>query len=256
MRLLQRDDAGLYSLTADLVPDNVPPYAILSHTWGPNEVIYADLADTPATWQHKAGYDKIRFCAEQAKQHGLRYFWVDTCCIDKSDSIELQTAINSMFRWYRDAKRCYVYLADVSSAADTDARDSVAPWEGAFRNSRWFTRGWTLQELLAPSSVEFYSNEGVWLGDKQSLGPRVRDITGIPASALYGTPLSNFPVSEREVWVRNRQTKYPEDLAYALLGIFDVHMPLIYGEGRDNAQKRLREEIQKVVKGGFDPSQQ
>ncbi|KAK7973201.1 hypothetical protein PG988_007335 [Apiospora saccharicola] len=249
MRLLQCDDAGRCSLTDDFVADNAPPYAILSHTWGPDEVVYADLANTPAAWQHKAGYDKIKFCAEQVEQHGLRYFWVDTCCIDKSNNIELQTAINSMFRWYRDAKRCYVYLADVSSAADTDARDNVAPWEGAFRKSRWFTRGWTLQELLAPTSVDFYSKEGVWLGDKQSLRPAIRDITGIPASALNGTPLSDFPVSEREAWVRNRQTKYPEDLAYALLGIFDVHMPLIYGEGRDNAQKRLREEIQKVVKG-------
>ncbi|KAK7959754.1 uncharacterized protein PG986_004608 [Apiospora aurea] len=249
MRLLQCDDAGRCSLTDDFVADNAPPYAILSHTWGPDEVVYADLANTPAAWQHKAGYDKIKFCAEQVEQHGLRYFWVDTCCIDKSNNIELQTAINSMFRWYRDAKRCYVYLADVSSAADTDARDNVAPWEGAFRKSRWFTRGWILQELLAPTSVDFYSKEGVWLGDKQSLRPAIRDITGIPASALNGTPLSDFPVSEREAWVRNRQTKYPEDLAYALLGIFDVHMPLIYGEGRDNAQKRLREEIQKVVKG-------
>ena len=139
MRLLQRDDAGRYSLTDHFVPDNVPPYAILSHTWGSNEVVYADLANTPATWQHKAGFDKIKFCAEQAKKHRLQYFWVDTCCIDKSDSIELQTAINSMFRWYRDAKRCYVYLADVSNITESDARDNVAPWEGTFRKSRWFT---------------------------------------------------------------------------------------------------------------------
>jgi len=111
------------------------------------------------------------------------------------------------------------------------------------------------------SKSEWYKRSGgtpgsvlrtrTWFGDKQSLGPQIRDITGIPASALYGTPLSDFPVSEREAWVRNRQTKYPEDLAYALLGIFDVHMPLIYGEGLGNAQKRLREEIQKAVKGEF-----
>ncbi|KAK8074024.1 hypothetical protein PG994_004923 [Apiospora phragmitis] len=106
-----------------------------------------------------------------------------------------------------------------------------------------------MQELLAPPLVEFYSKEGAWLGDKQSLGPQIRDITGVSASALYGAPLSDFPISEREAWLRNRQTKYPEDLAYALLGIFGVHMPLIYGEGRDNAQKRLREEIQKAMKG-------
>ncbi|KAI0125291.1 hypothetical protein BJ170DRAFT_499040 [Xylariales sp. AK1849] len=249
MRLLQCDDTGRYSLTPDFPSDDVPSYAILSHTWGPDEVVLADLAKADDDWQHKAGYGKIRFCAEQARQHGLRYFWVDTCCIDKSDSIELQTAINSMFRWYRDAKRCYVYLPDVSGPAAPGVPQNVPSWEFAFRNSRWFTRGWTLQELIAPNTVDFYSKKGVWLGDKRSLEPLIRDITGIPASALRGTPLSDFTVKEREAWVGNRQTKYEEDMAYSLLGIFGVHMPLIYGEGRENAQRRLREEVQKDVKG-------
>ncbi|KAH9906436.1 hypothetical protein F4778DRAFT_649008 [Xylariomycetidae sp. FL2044] len=235
MRLLQRDEDGSYSLTPDLPSDKIPPYAILSHTWEEDEVLFADLAKTPDGWQHKAGYNKIEFCAEQAKRDGLQYFWVDTCCIDKSDSIELQTAINSMFRWYRDAKKCYVYLSDV-------------PWT-TLHNSRWFTRGWTLQELIAPVIVEFYSSEGILLGDKQSLEPQLRDITGIPTRALRRTPLSIFTIAERESWVHNRQTKYEEDMAYSLLGIFDVHMPLIYGEGRQKAQKRLREEAQKVAKG-------
>ncbi|KAI1119299.1 kinesin light chain 1 [Nemania sp. NC0429] len=204
MRLLQRDHAGNYSLTQDLASDNIPPYAILSHTWGPDEVVFADLAKTQDDWQQKAGYNKIRFCAEQARQHGLQYFWVDTCCIDKSNNIEFQTAINSMFRWYHNAKRCYVYLSDVSGiTAAAGAQDSATPWEMAFRGSRWFTRGWTLQELIASVVVEFYSREGMWL----------------------------------------------EDMAYSLLGIFDVHMLLIYGEGRQKAQRRLREEAQKLVKG-------
>ncbi|KAI1861537.1 hypothetical protein JX265_009504 [Neoarthrinium moseri] len=116
MRLLQRDDAGNYSITSDLADDDVPPYAILSHIWGLDEVVFADLAKTPGDWQHKGGYDKIKFYVVQAKEHTLRYFWVDTCCIDKSDVAELQTAINSMFRWYRDAKRYYVFLPDVSSS--------------------------------------------------------------------------------------------------------------------------------------------
>ncbi|KAI8634681.1 hypothetical protein F5Y19DRAFT_120940 [Xylariaceae sp. FL1651] len=249
MRLLQRDDAGNYSLTPDFTSDTIPPYATLSHTWGPDEVVFTDLAKTRDDWEQKAGYDKIRFCAERARQHGLRYFWVDTCCIDKSNSIELQTAINSMFRWYRDAKVCYVYLSDVSGNAAASAQDGATPWEMAFRGSRWFTRGWTLQELIAPAVVEFYSREGVRLGDKQSLEYQLRDITGIPASALRGTPLSDFTIAEREAWVRNRQTTYEEDMAYSLLGMFDVHMPLIYGEGRQKAEKRLREEAQKVVKG-------
>lgn len=249
MRLLKRDDVGNYSLTPDLSSNDVPPYAILSHTWGPDEVVFADLAKMPGDWQRKAGYHKIEFCADQARRHGLHFFWVDTCCIDKSDSIELQTAINSMFRWYRDAKRCYVYLSDVPGPAASGRRRSMTPWDDAFRQSRWFTRGWTLQELIAPNTVDFYSKERVWLGDKQSLEPIIRDITGIPASALRGTPLSDFPVSEREAWVRDRQTKYEEDLAYSLLGIFDVHMPLIYGEGREKARGRLREEVQKAIKG-------
>lgn len=249
MRLLQRNDSGNYSITLDLASDNIPPYAILSHTWGQDEVIFADMTKTPAEWQHKLAFHKIKLCADLARRHGLNFFWVDCCCIDKTDSQELQTAINSMFRWYRDAKRCYVYLADVSLPATSDRQKTMILWEDAFRRSRWFTRGWTLQELVAPEIVEFYSKEGTWLGDKQSLEPIIRDITGIPAKALRGTPLSNFPVSEREAWVRDRQTTREEDMAYSLLGIFGVFMLANYGEGWENAQRRLREEIQKAVKG-------
>lgn len=247
MRLLQYDDVGNYSLTSDLAAEDIPPYAILSHTWGPDEVVFADLAHPQDRWKHKTGFDKIRFCAEQAKRHGLRYFWVDTCCIDKSDAIEHQTAINSMFRWYRDSKRCYVYLTDVSTP--TKGKQPAVLWNGALRKSRWFTRGWTLQELIAPASVEFYSREGLYLGNKRSLEAQICDITGIPARALRGTPLSNFTITERKGWVGNRQTKYEEDLVYSLLGIFHVNMPLVYGEGRENAWKRLEEEVRKAVKG-------
>ncbi|KAK2608781.1 hypothetical protein QQS21_002638 [Conoideocrella luteorostrata] len=248
MRLLNRDHEGKYSLKQYFPTDQVPQYAILSHTWGSDEVVFADLAKPSAEWRRKAGYRKIEFCAGQAERHGLQFFWVDTCCIDKSDSIELQTAINSMFRWYRDAKRCYVYLSDVSNPT-ASSQQSIYQWDRAFRDSKWFTRGWTLQELIAPKAVDFYSKEGAWLGDKHSLEPIVRDITGIPASALRGTPLSNFPILEREAWVRDRQTTYEEDMAYSLLGIFDVHMPLIYGEGREKAMGRLQEEARRIVKG-------
>ncbi|KAI1297975.1 kinesin light chain 1 [Xylaria venustula] len=253
MRLLQRDNAGNYSLTSDLTGDKIPPYAILSHTWGPDEVVFTDIANTQDQWHQKAGYAKILFCADQARRHGLQYFWVDTCCIDKSDQVELQRAINSMFRWYRDAKICYVYLSDVSSSVAVGTLDGATAWETAFRSSRWFTRGWTLQELIAPTTLEFYSREGIRLGDKKSLEHQLRDITGIPASALRGTALSDFTIAEREAWACNRETKYEEDMVYSLLGIFDVHMPLVYGEGRQKARRRLREEAQKVVKGtGYD----
>ncbi|KAH7016085.1 kinesin light chain 1 [Microdochium trichocladiopsis] len=251
MRLLQRDDANNYTLTDDLRADDIPSYAILSHTWGVDEVIYTDVQTSSTDWQQKVGYRKIQFCADQAKRHGLQHFWVDTCCIDKSDAIELQTAINSMFRWYRSAKRCYVFLSDVCCPSTSSQQPGVTSWEAALRASRWFTRGWTLQELIAPQIVEFYSKEGVFLGDKRSLEAVIRDVTGIPAQALRNTSLSHFTTSEREAWVRNRETKYEEDMAYSLLGIFGVYMPLIYGEGREQAQRRLREEVQKSVKGTY-----
>jgi len=250
MRLLERNNASDFSLTKDFVGDDIPRYAILSHTWGADteEVTFEDLMD--GTGAGKPGYDKIRFCGEQARRDGLQYFWVDTCCIDKSNSTELSEAINSMFRWYRNAAKCYVYLPDVSRHAfDANGKFNQLPWESAFRKSRWFTRGWTLQELMAPALVEFFSKEGEQLGNKKSLERYVLEITGIPVKALQGSPLSDFSVTERMLWAEKRETTRKEDEAYSLLGIFDVHMPLIYGEGRDKALRRLREEIDKASKG-------
>ena len=249
MRLLKRNNTGEFSLTKDLVSDDMilPPYAILSHTWGADieEVSLKDMMD--GTGMRKPGYDKIRFCGEQARCDDLQYFWIDTCCIDKSNSSELQEAINSMFRWYRNAAKCYVYLTDVSRPA-LGAGVGLS-WESSFRKSRWFKRGWTLQELIAPASVEFFSKEGEQLGSKRSLERHVHEVTGIPVKALQGSPLSEFSVPERMLWAEDRDTTRKEDKAYSLLGIFDVHMPLIYGEGREKAFKRLREEIDKASKG-------
>jgi Heterokaryon incompatibility protein (HET) len=220
MRLLECNSTGEFSLTEDIVDDNkIPPYAILSHTWKEGEeVAFQELG----TGKGKPGYEKIRFCGEQAKRDGLQYFWLDTCCINRSNNTELSEAINSMFRWYRSATRCYVYLSDVSSPAfDTDDSPSDLPFESAFRASRWFTRGWTLQELLAPSSVQFFSREGNRLGDKRSLQQQIHEITGIPVQALQEEAfLSQFSVDERLSWSRNRQTTRKEDAAYCLLGIF------------------------------------
>jgi hypothetical protein len=154
MRLLERNGAGKIHLTKLFIKD-VPQYAILSHTWGleEEEVIFKDFMD--GTGKNKFGYDKIQFCGDHAWRDNLRFSWVDTCCIDKSNSTQLQEAINSMFRWYRDAAKCYVYLANVSTP--TKNANDKSSWEPAFRKSRWFTRGWTLQELIAPASVEFFS---------------------------------------------------------------------------------------------------
>ncbi|KAF5679168.1 het-domain-containing protein [Fusarium heterosporum] len=244
MRLLQHNDRGDICLTEDYHDDDIPPYAILSHTWGSDEVTFKDI--TNGTGEDKAGYNKIRFCGKEALRDGLQYFWVDTCCIDKSSSAELQEAINSMYRWYRNAKKCYVYLADVSIPIVGEISASTElQWKPAFQNSRWFTRGWTLQELIAPESVQFFSKEGIELGSKSSLEKDIREITGIPSVALRGSSLSDFTVSKRFSWAKKRNTKRAEDKAYSLLGIFDVQMAMIYGEGEDKAFRRLHEEISK-----------
>ena len=239
MRLLYTTSNGKLRWTKDIVRnEDIPPYAILSHTWGEQEVVFDDLNDIENTEdtnaQSKEGCRKIRFCAQQAKLDGLNYFWVDTCCIDKANNTELSKAINSMFRWYQNAKRCYVFLSDV----ENDTLEGNG--ESAFKQSRWFNRGWTLQELLAPPSVEFFSKEGVQLGDRESLKHIIHEVTGIPIKALSGSDLSEFEVAERFSWAANRQTTEEEDGAYCLFGIFSVHLPLIYGEGKENALERLR----------------
>jgi hypothetical protein len=251
MRLLQCDNNSDLSLT-EFFESAIPKYAILSHRWGTDEVTFKDLAD--GTSKSKAGYEKIQFCGEQARRDNLQYFWIDTCCIDKSNSTELAEAINSMFRWYQKAARCYVYLSDVSilkrKASDTSTE---CTWESAFRASKWFTRGWTLQELLAPRSVEFFSREGNLLGDKGTLEQQIHEITGIPATALREYLLPQFDVDERFLWAKSRQTTRGEDKAYSLFGIFDVQMPLLYGEGEVKAFQRLREAIDKPLKGKSYP---
>ncbi|ORY63343.1 heterokaryon incompatibility protein-domain-containing protein [Pseudomassariella vexata] len=211
MRLLKLQHGGELSLTKDLV-DDIPPYAILSRTWGSDdeEVTFKDLAEDMG--KTKAGFRKIRFCGEQAAHDDLQHFWVDTCCIDKSNSAELSEAINSMFRWYSNATKCYVYLSDVPKDHHGPIEQSKAwSWEFAFRESRWFTRGWTVQELVAPSSVEFFSSGCQRLGDKKSLEQQVQEIMGIAVRALRGDALSEFSVDERMSWIENRHTKHYEN---------------------------------------------
>jgi hypothetical protein len=234
MRLLTRNKYGKLVLeTFEGVEP--PPYAILSHTWHPDnskEVSLQDLQGGQTV--DKSGYNKIRFCEQQAAADGLDYFWVDTCCIDKSSSAELTEAINSMFRWYQQSTKCYVYLIDVP--------DSI-PNERVLRSSRWFQRGWTLQELLAPEAVEFFALDKSRLGTRLSLEAIIHEATGIAIEALRGCPLSRFSVEERFQWAAKRQTKKPEDKFYSLLGIFNIFMPMIYGEGEESALLRLREGI-------------
>ncbi|KIM98279.1 hypothetical protein OIDMADRAFT_167110 [Oidiodendron maius Zn] len=248
IRLLQRKPDGEIVFREPTSSD-VPAYAILSHTWGKEEVILQDMeagADMSKTMS-KAGWRKIQFCAKQAAADGLQHFWVDTCCIDKKNAVEVGAAINSMFRWYQNAARCYIYLSDVSKP-DTGVDDQWA-WEEAFRKSRWFTRGWTLQELIAPRLVDFFSLEGERLGSKLSLEFMIHEITGIAKNALRGDALPNFSIKERRSWAERRNTTIEEDEAYCLIGVFDVSMVPNYGERRDQAFRRLEEEIHKLYKG-------
>ncbi|CAN9410721.1 unnamed protein product [Alternaria alternata] len=253
MRLLQIQANGSFSLVSR-ESTSIPQYAILSHTWSENnedEVSYDDMRNETGT--EKSGYAKLKFCAEQATKDGLEHFWVDTCCIDKSSSAELSEAITSMFRWYKNSATCYVYLADVTTKKRRSSRESPdyetpnVTWVSAFRNSKWFTRGWTLQELLAPRIVLFFSRDGKLLGDKFSLEQDIHDVTHIPISALRGAPLHSFSVDDRMSWAATRITKKEEDGAYSLLGIFDVSMAPIYGEQQAAAFRRLRKEIREIT---------
>lgn len=247
MRLLRRLPDGRF----ELVPfddDNLPLYAILSHTWQGEEVTHNDLV--AGTGKSKAGHDKIRFCGDQAEKDGLEFFWIDSCCLDQSNMREVITAINSMFRWYQRASVCYVYLSDVSVPDGIDAEANPIAWLEAFRQSRWFTRCWTLQELLAPSVVQFFCRGGKRLGSKASLEQEICQITKISTSALQGKHLASFSFEERMGWTAGRETTVEEDRVYCLLGIFNVFLPLIYGEGARPAMARLWEEIQRRHKDG------
>lgn len=243
MRLIRIHSDGRLSLVQSIDNKPIRPYGILSHTWllAEDEVTFKDMEQGHG--MEKKGFAKIKFCAERAKRDGLEYFWVDTCCIDKSQGPELNEAITSMYRWYQEAAKCYVYLRDVRCGT---ASHSIV--EKAIRRSRWFKRGWTLQELLAPQVVEFYNEEGDFLGDRSSLSNLIYSITKIPQPALAGKNLSEFEIETRHSWMEGRGTTKPEDKAYALLGIFGVVMVPIYGEGIQHARARLDRKIQRSVK--------
>ena len=214
-------------------PDDkkLPPYAILSHTWETEEVLFADMMN--GTAKGKVGYKKLVYSCKQAMANGLEYVWVDTCCINKDSSAELSEAINSMYAWYHKAHICYAYIADLPVKVST------------LTESRWFTRGWTLQELIAPESLIFYSGDWDELGTKATLHEPLAKRTGIDASILTGErSLESASVARRMSWACNRQTTRTEDEAYCLMGLFNVNMPMLYGEG-SKAFLRLQEEIMK-----------
>ncbi|GAB7323774.1 hypothetical protein MBLNU13_g07231t1 [Cladosporium sp. NU13] len=280
--------------------DQIPPYAILSHTWLDDEVTFQDLQR--GQYEHKLGYRKIHLTCQQAKRDGLSWCWVDTCCIDKTSSAELSEAINSMFNWYARAHVCYAYLSDVSIGVRRDPRGETQSqyqeiveiheetsldsqrgkqlhtrWRRwydselhsqttttstifescrhetpttdaimyeAFGDSRWFQRGWTLQELIAPRRLKFFGSSWESLGERdEELLHAVIECTGLTSTVFGNTrALRATPIAQRMSWMAHRQTTRKQDEAYCLLGIFGVHMPLLYGEA-DMAFVRLQEEL-------------
>lgn len=223
---------------------NIPHYAILSHTWGAKEATFQQWTNkwTRLTRKRSSGFHKVLATCKQARRDGLDYAWVDTVCIDKSSSAELSEAINSMYTWYEKATICYVYLSDVAGSTSTANADTF----DSLRRSRWFTRGWTLQELIAPDNVQFYTRDWEVLGTKKALAVLISTITGIDEACLKKEKrLRDYSIAHRMTWAAKRETTREEDLAYCLLGIFGINMPLLYGEG-PKAFRRLQEEIIKV----------
>lgn len=224
MRFLKITPDGGLVLTEQMHKPNIPPYATLSHTWGDDrdEVSIHDIRR--GDYHTKAGYRKIQFCRQQAIRDKISHFWIDTCCLDQDNKEELDRAVNRMWRWYRESTKCYVFLSDVKSTAGTLREDF---WESAKR-SRWFTRGWTLQELLnAPRKVYFFDCNGMLLGNRKepSMYYWLSDVTGISSRAFEGDHMASFGVRERFKWASCRVTKREEDMAYCLLGVFNIRIP-------------------------------
>ena len=245
MWLLSTADADLRFFSD---PGAVPGgYAIISHTWSPKgeqsfQEVHTIGVKCKETGRNPRDYvdKKIRDSCLVAERDGYAWVWMDTCCINKESSTELSEAINSMFSWYVLSEVCYAYLEDVHEGDDPREEDSE------FRRSRWHTRGWTLQELLAPAFVVFLSAEWKAIGTKHDLSGPLSERTSI--SEGYLTRARRFfgaSIAERMSWAAGRETTRIEDEAYCLLGLFSINMPIMYGEGRQ-AFQRLQQELAKL----------
>jgi len=221
----------------EFLGSSTPPYAILSHTWEEEEVIFSDLQSLSDA-KLKKGWRKVWNTCKQAKLDGLEWVWIDTCCIDKDSSAQLSEAINSMFRFYRDSFVCYVYLSDFEDGYYRSIHHAKE-----LRHCRWFTRGWTLQELLAPSYMVFFDASWKDVGTKQELKHLISIITGIPSRVLDDGDLRGISTAAKMSWAAGRQSTREEDQAYSLMGLFGVNIPPLYGEGGVRAFMRLQEEI-------------
>lgn len=249
MRLISTKNSQVVSISED----EIPPYAILSHTWDEDEVTLQDMqgfgskllstASRMNLLKAKQGLRKVLDAVKLAASHGYDWIWIDTCCIDKTSSAELSEAINSMYRWYQNSEVCYVYLGDATA-------ERMALWnsgdDGVIRSSRWITRGWTLQELIAPQTVLIYSKDWSLIGNShdERLSGYLAHETGIDIGVLSGDIATHeVSVASRMRWASKRKTRRQEDMAYCLMGLFGVNMPLLYGEGAARSFIRLQTEI-------------
>ena len=243
MWLLSTNRAELHEFVS---PEAVPGgYAILSHVWDQEEQTFQvtqwlrEICGKTRANPRDHSYPKIRNACLLAESHGYQWLWVDTSCIDKSSSADLSEAINSMYRYYSLSKICYAHLRDVPPGTYLPHRAS------AFYKSKWHTRGWTLQELIAPTFVLFLADDWTTLGTKAELADLLQTITHVPANLLtLQARLVDYSIAQRMSWAASRVTTRPEDEAYCLLGIFGINMSTLYGEGKQ-AFYRLQEEVMK-----------
>ena len=230
--------------------DETTQYAILSHRWiDSTEVDYEDMTDLAKMDRQerdeirgRLGYKKIVDTCKQAKRDGYEWVWIDTCCIDKRSSAELSEAINSMYRWYANANICYAYLHDFDGSSFPNQSDYQKYGES---NGwpEWFSRGWTLQEMIAPRNLQFFNKHWRPIGDKKGFAWRLQQITRVPCGILADGLEGNRPcVAQIISWADCRTTTRVEDRAYSLMGLLDVNMPMLYGEGK-KAFHRLQLEI-------------
>ena len=251
MRLIDTETLELHEFWGDAIPE----YAILSHTWEEGEVTFQDWRNlSTEDKMKKRGYFKVGMACRQAQKHCLKYLWVDTNCIDKSSSAELSEAINSMFSWYQNASVCYVYLSDVKSMPNewhsmTDDyvkrfyQSMTDDYVKHFCQSKWLTRGWTLQELLAPTAMTFFSQDWSQIASRSLLEEAISKTTRISIQYLQGDGQYKYAsIAQKMSWIARRSTTRIEDMAYCMLGIFDINMPLLYGE-EPKSFTRLQEEI-------------
>ena len=250
MRLLHARDLVLKKFELS----DAPEYAAISHRWTDHEISLQEFQNSKSGHRRGCGWVKIIQGCKIAWRRGINWIWIDTACIDKESSTEMNESINSMYRWYERSKECYVFLPDVHEICACNCRlqDYSIKQVGRryprfyleeLKGSVWFTRGWTLQELLAPKKVEFFNSKFLKIGSRQDLKSHVTKITGIAADCLVGErSIDDASLAERMSWAARRRTTREEDVAYSLLGVFGVSMPLLYGEGMRSFM-RLQAEI-------------